>query len=206
MIKQSKSDVIADILREHGTLPVSRIVQEMQLRGMETNPNNARSLMSSSFKRFTSLVPGFWQLQDPSLSHAERVLAYNQSRIEVISEVPPETMEREITIRVLNLILQKREKQMVWLMTIIEDLQATIAEVERAPDDLIGTLEADPSIDVVTPTQTVSVKPKSRRGKREPVDSKTLCPRCSATAVVVEEGTDWSICLSCGWNSKETES
>ena len=72
MINQSKSDVIADILRQHGTLPVSRIVQEMQLRGMEAKPNNVRSLMSSSFKRFTSLRPGLWQLQDPSLSHAER--------------------------------------------------------------------------------------------------------------------------------------
>ena len=213
MINQSKSDVIADILREHGTLPVRDIVQEMQSRGVEVNSNSVRSLMSNSFKRFTSLVPGLWQLQDPSLSQAERVLAYDQSRGRApglpleISEVPPETkgfMERENTIKVLNLILQKREKQMVWLLATIEHLQIVIAEVERAPDDLITTLEADvESVDVVTPTQTVSVKPKSRRVKREPEDSKTLCPRCSATAVVVEEGTDWSICLSCGWNSKE---
>ena len=137
MTNQSKSDVITDILRQHGTLPVSRIVQEMQLRGIEAKPNNVRSLMSNSFKRFTTLEPGLWQLQDPSLSQAERVLAYNQSRgIEVssetmgylqsvdkprapglplkISEVPPETkgfMERENTINTTEqLPLHRRHK------------------------------------------------------------------------------------------------
>ena len=214
MSNPSKSDVITDILRQHGTLPVRDIVQEMQSRGVEANSNSVRSLMSSSFKRFTSLVPGLWQLQDPSLSQAERVLAYNQFRSRApglplkISEVSPETkgfMECENTIKVLNQILQQRQKQIAWLLATIEHLQVVIAEVERVPDDFVTILEADVESvgNVVTPTQTVSVKPKSRRVKREPVDSKTLCPRCSATAVVMEEGSDWSICLSCGWNSSE---
>ena len=123
-----------------------------------------------------------------------------------ISEVSPETkgfMERENTIKVLNQILQQRQKQIGWLLTTIEHLQVVIAEVERAPDDLIILEADDESVDVVTPTQTVSVKPKSRRVKREPEDSKALCPRCSATAVVTEDGEDWSICLSCGWNNSK---
>ena len=76
----SKSDVIEGILRQHGTLPVRRIVEEMQLIGVDAKPNNVRSLMSILFKRFVSLKPGVWQLHDPALSHAERVTAYEQSR------------------------------------------------------------------------------------------------------------------------------
>ena len=76
----SKSDVIEGILRQHGTLPVRRIVQEMQLMGVDAKPNNVRSLMSTLFKRFVSLKPGLWELWDPALSYAEKVIAYEESR------------------------------------------------------------------------------------------------------------------------------
>ena len=76
----SKSSVIEGILRQHGTLPVRRIVQEMQLMGVEAKPRNVSSLMSTLFKRFASPEPGLWQIQDPALSHAERVIAYEESR------------------------------------------------------------------------------------------------------------------------------
>ena len=35
---------------------------------------------SGSAKRFTSLKPGFWQLQDTDLGYAEQVILYEESR------------------------------------------------------------------------------------------------------------------------------
>ena len=61
-----KSDLIETVLRRHGPLPVRRIVKEMQRMGVDAKPSNVRSLMSILFKRFVSLKPGLWQLQDPS--------------------------------------------------------------------------------------------------------------------------------------------
>ena len=92
----SKSDLIETILRRQGPLPVRRIVAEMQRMGIEAKPNNVRSLMSTLFKRFASLRPGLWELWDPALNHAEKVILYEESRGR---EVEP---ERKALLQALN--------------------------------------------------------------------------------------------------------
>ena len=48
-------------------------------------------------------------------------------------------MKREDTIKVLDRILQQREKDMEALQTAIDGLRIAIAEVERATDDAVTT-------------------------------------------------------------------
>ena len=212
----SKSDVIEGILRQHGTLPARRIVQEMQLMGVDAKPNNVRSLMSTLFKRFVSLKPGLWQLQDPALSHAERVIAYEQSRgrevspeyrafLQTVLKLRNAYMKRNTTIKDLNRLLQELEKQKESLQIKIDACHVVIGFFEeRAPsdDDQVTTSEAEvESADVVAAPQKIkglTFGPKTQRAEREPAGLKAPCPRCSAKDVATED--DWNICLSCGWN------
>ena len=254
-----KSDLIETILRRHGPLPVRRIVQEMQLAGVDAKPNNVRSLMSTLFKRFVSLKPGVWQLQDPALSYAEKVIVFEEARGgDVLPErkdflralhkpkTPHKTsgrpksrnghMTRETAIKELNQLLQELEENKESLQVTIDTCQKKKEAVQAATDAchvVIGLFEerpphdvfersADAPVDVVTPPVKASVEPKSRPVKRAPVGkerppsdvferppkrkpagSKAFCPRCSATAVVTEDGDDWGICISCGWNSSK---
>ena len=48
-------------------------------------------------------------------------------------------MKREETLKVLDRILQQREKDMEALQTAIDGLRIAIAEVERATDDAVTT-------------------------------------------------------------------
>ena len=187
-----KSDLIETILRRHGPLPINRIVEEMQLMGVDAKPNNVRSLMSILFKRFVSLKPGLWQLQDPALGHAERVLTYEQSRgREVSSDMlaflqtydEPKTpsipklrngdMKRDATVKELKQILQQLQKKMESLRIDVNAIHRVIALFEARPpddDDPVTTPVAEVEfVDVVTPPVKASVEPKSRPVKRAPV-------------------------------------
>ena len=223
----SKSDVIEGILRQHGTLPARRIVEEMQLMGVDAKPNNVRSLMTTLFNRFVSLKPGLWELWDPALSYAEKVIAYEEARG---GEVSPERkdmlralheprtpavsklrngyMKRNTTVKDLNRLLQELEKQKESLQVKIDACNDVIALFEERPpddDDQVTTLEAEvESADVVAAPQKMkglTFGPKTQRVKREPAGLKAPCPRCSARAVTTDG--DFSICISCGWNSSK---
>ena len=155
-----KSDLIETILRRQGPLPVKRIVEEMQRAGVDAKPNNVRSLMLTLFKRFVSLKPGVWQLQDPALSYAEKLIAYEEARYGQVSperidflrafhepRTPPKTsgrpklrngyMKHDATIKDLNQLWQELEKKKEALQTTIDACHVVIALFEaRSPDDV----------------------------------------------------------------------
>ena len=220
----SKSDLIEGILRQHGTLPVRRIVEEMQLIGVDAKPNNVRSLMSTLFKRFVSLKPGLWELWDPALSYAEKVFAYEESRGREVSperkdvlralhkpKTPPVSklrssyMKNESALKELNQLLEELKKKKKSLQVTIDACHVVIALfVDRISDDddLLGVLTPPPSLGRATEdmvvTQKAPVTPKILHRKPKAVDARTSCPRCDKMDVAKED--DWNICLSCGWN------
>ena len=218
----SKSDVIEGILRQHGTLPVKRIVQEMQLMGVDAKPNNVRSLMSTLFKRFVSLKPGLWQLWDPALSHAERVILYEESRGREVSperkaflqtydqpKTPPISklrsgyMKSKSTIEELTQLLEELEKKTEALRITIDACQVVLALLQDRSSGGDGlVVRPPPSLGHATEdmvlTQKAPVTPKILHRKPKAVDARTSCPRCDKMDVAKED--DWNICLSCGWN------
>ena len=76
----SKVETIESILKRHSPLTATAVCRELWSMGITTTPNNVRALMAQSFKRFVSLTPGLWQLQDPAMSLVDRVLLYQESR------------------------------------------------------------------------------------------------------------------------------
>ena len=221
----SKSDVIEGILRQHGTLPVRRIVQEMQLMGVDAKPNNVRSLMSTLFKRFVSLKPGLWQLWDPALSHAERVILYEESRGREVSperkaflqtydkpKTPPVSklrsgyMKNESALKELNQLLQELEKKTEVIaksLLMLATLSLPYLTRSHPPTMIVIVASPSPSLGRATEdmvlTQKAPVTPKILHRKPKAVDAKTSCPRCDKMDVAKED--DWNICLSCGWNN-----
>ena len=76
----SKVESIASILEQRSPLTAVDICRELQSVGIDAKPGNVRSLLAVSFKRFVSLTPGLWQLQDPAMSKVDRVIQYEESR------------------------------------------------------------------------------------------------------------------------------
>ena len=199
----SKSDLIEGILRQHGTLPVRRIVEEMQLAGVDAKPNNVRSLMSTLFKRFVSLKPGLWQLQDPALGHAERVLAYEQSRGREVSSdmlaflqtydkprapsVPKlrnGDMKRNDAIKELNQLLQELEENKESLQVTIDTCQKKQEALQTTIDAchvVIGLFEERPPDDVFKrpPSDDDPVTTPEPKVERAPTDVVTTPQRAS---------------------------
>ena len=192
--------------------------------GVDAKPNNVRSLMSTLFKRFASLKPGLWELWDPALSHAERVILYEESRGREVSperkaflqtydkpKTPPVSklrssyMKNESALKELNQLREELEKKKEVLQVTIDACHVVIALlVDRSSDDddLLGVLTPPPSLGRATKdmvvTQKAPVTPKILHRKPKAADARTSCPTCFRMDVAKED--DWSICLSCGWN------
>ena len=169
----SKSDLIETILRHHGTLSTKRIAQELRLVGMDAEPKNVGSLLAGAFKRFVSLKPGLWQLQDPALSHIERLAAYERSR------------GREF------------HPGLIAALESLDKPPPTPAPPPKAREPRVPAAAALPA-PPLPPKPLLATAPAPKPPPRPPKARKTECPRCLKRDVVRDSTIDWSICLACG--------